>query len=87
MKVAMDKRIEEWNQKKKEFSHKKMDEFKAIIVQLAKDDLKKVEIKKMTEQKARERAERDALIAQKKKEEGNADEQDSRLAVGEKSNA
>lgn len=87
MKRAMDKRIEEWNQKKKEFSNKKMQEFKEVILQVAKDELRKVEIKRSLEQKAKERADRDALIAQKKKEEGNADEQDARLAAGEKSNA
>lgn len=87
MKSAMEKRNQEWNQKIKEFSTTKMDEFKDEILTLARDELRKVEIRRVTDQKARERAERDAEIARKKKEEGNADEQDDRLAAGEKSNA
>lgn len=63
-----------------------MEELKASIIEMAKGEMRKVEIRAITEQKAKERAERDAAIAAKKKVEGTTDEQDERLAAGLKSN-
>lgn len=83
----MEKRNQEWVQKKQEFAAMKMKELKEAIVAQAREDLRKVEIRAATDKKARERAERDAAIAAKKREEGNADEQDDRIASGLASNA
>ena len=54
---------------------------------MARDELRKDERKLEVLKKDKERAERDAAIAAKQKEEGKADEQDERIAAGLKSNA
>lgn len=51
-----------------------------MIVQAAKDELKKVQIKQVADLKARERAERDAKIALKRQAEGQGDDQDASMA-------
>lgn len=80
----MKKRNDEWEDNKRAFKLKKMLEFKAIIVEYAQSEKKKVDIRAKTEQIARERAQRDAEIAKKKASEGVADFQDARMAEGKK---
>jgi len=82
---AMDGRNKEWTQRKADFASKKSLELKTMILNAAKDELRKVQIRENAARVAEQRAKRDAEIAKKKREEGNADEEDEMLAAGMKS--
>jgi len=84
---ALEKRNEECIAIKNDVATKKMLELKELILDSAREELRKVENQQIAAKKMQERAMRDAAIAAKKKEEGNADEQDARIAEFKPSNA
>lgn len=59
----MAQRNAEWEQKKKDFVLAKMNALKEVILEHARSELQKDKNKELIAQKARERAERDRLIA------------------------
>lgn len=68
MAKAMEKRHEEWEQRKRDYMVQKMDELKEDILQHAKGELQKDTNKQIIAEKDRERAARDRAIAAKKPE-------------------
>lgn len=85
MTKAMEQRHAEWEQKKQAFLTKKMNELKEAILEHARAELQKDVNKQRTAQKAAERAARDKAIAEKKKLEGAAEEED--LMIGKRAEA
>jgi len=78
MAKAMEKRHEEWEQRKRDYMVEKMDELKEAILQHAKGELQKDTNKQIIAEKDRERAARDRAIAAKKPEaDGQGGEEDA----------
>lgn len=82
MKKLMAIRHDQWEKKKRDFHIKQMETLKKSILDHAEAELRKVVNRQKVLDEQRKRAERDAAIANKKKEQGTADEQDGQIASG-----